>query len=465
MKRHASSLSIFSSKKKEENNILFHGIWLRWGALTQTEKVVCAGIILIPLWWFIGWGLMVFFWLIGVAIYELCYHRKIRLSRPTPEVVAFIIFSFYRTISYALNAPVIVPRVLIDPILTLTCGGLLLWYIQSHNIRVRLQVVAWAFSVLICMMVLWWLFFHFVLSEPYYVPPRTLFAVITNKGTYDPSKLGSVGNYLVPYNLNSQGLGGLLRYTFFFPHPTVSSFAIGFAGLIALDLKNRWWSLPIVTACTFLILVCQARNAWLALSIVLIVRWLITTGKTGGLAFLLSLFAITSFTTLSLPSVTDWISDTYTNTVEATSNFRKDSTDTRSEVYYKTWNKVVEEPFLGHGVNGPPVQPGYEFATIGSESFILGNLLYKSGVLGTGVFLTFYISLLTRLYNTRGDRPLSCFLMLLYFSLASLFTEFLVPEGFIVMLCTMLSNFQEYKLEGYKLKEARKFKPTAFYKN
>ncbi len=459
MKRHVSSLSIFSSHKKEENNTLFRGIWLRWGTLTQAEKVVCAGIILVPLWWSIGWGLMTFFWLVGIAIYELRYHQKIRLSRPSLEVIAFIIFSFYRTISYAQNTSVIIPRVLIDPILTLGCGGILIWYIQSHNIRVRLQTVAWAFSILICTMLLWWLFFHFVLLEPYYIPPRTLFAVITSKGTYDPSKLGSVGNYLAPYYPDSQGLGGLLRYTFFFPHPTVSSFAIGFAGLIALDIKNRWWSLGIVAVCVFLILICQARNAWLALSIVLVVRWLITTGKTGGLAFLLSLFAITSFTTLSLPSVTDWISDTYTNTVEATSNFRKDSTDTRSEIYYKTWNRFIEEPLLGHGVNGPPVQPGYEFATIGSESFVLGNLLYKSGLLGTGVFLIFFISLLTQLYKTRGDRPLCCFLMLLYFSIASLFTEFLVPEGFIIMLCIMLRNFEEYKL-----KQAKKFKSTVSYK-
>ncbi len=447
MKRHASSLSIFSSKKKEENNTLFRGIWLRWGALTQAEKVVCFGIILVPLWWVISWGLMMFFGTLGVAVYELCSHKKIRLSRPSPEVIAFILFSFYRTISYALNAPVVVPRVLIDPILTLSCGGILIWYIQSHNIRVRLQAVAWAFSVLICMMLLWWIFFHFVLSEPYYIPPRTLFAVITGKGAYDRSQLGGIGNYLVPYYLNSEGFGGLLRYTFFFPHPTVSSFAIGFAGLIALDLKNRWWSLSIITVCILLILICQSRNAWLALSIVLAARWLITARKAGGLAFLLTLFAITSFTTLSLPSVTDWISETYTNTVEAGSNFRKDSTDTRNEIYLKTWNKVVEEPFLGHGVNGVTVLPGYEFATIGSESFILGTLLYKSGLLGTGVFLIFFISLLTQLYNTREDRPLCCFLMLLYFSIACLFTEFMVTEGFIVILCMMLSNFDNNKLK------------------
>ncbi|MEO0686196.1 MAG: hypothetical protein AAFY76_14455, partial [Cyanobacteria bacterium J06649_11] len=113
-------------------------------------------------------------------------------------------------------------------------------------------------------------------------------------------------------------------------------------------------------------LICQARNAWLALFVVLVVRWLVTTGKTGGLAFLLSLFAITSFTTLSLPSVTDWIQETSTNTVEATKNFRKDSTDDRYKVYVINWERVIEEPMMGHGVNGPSVTPVYEFAAIGS---------------------------------------------------------------------------------------------------
>lgn len=438
MKRHVSSLSLFSSDKKEENNTLFRGLWLRWGALTQAEKVVCAGIILIPLWWVIGWSLMAFFWVLGIAIYELCCHQKIRLSRPSLEVIAILLFAFYRVISIAQNAPGSSPRDLMNPLIVWGCGGILLWYIQSHKIRVRLQVLAWAFSIVICLMLLWWLFFHFILSEPYYIPPRTFYAAITNKGVYNPSKFGSVGNYLVAYYLNSNGLGGLLRYTFFFSHPTVSSFAIGFAGLMVLDIKNRWWSLPIVAVCGFLILICQARNAWLALSVVLLVRWLITTGKTGGLAFLLSLFAITSFTTLSLPSVTDWITETSTNTVEATSNFRKDSTDDRYKVYVRTWEKVIEEPVMGHGVNGPSVTPGYDFAAIGTESFILGTLLYKSGLIGTMLFMIFFTNFLGLLYKTRQDRPLCCFMMLLYLGLVSLVTEFETSVVFIALICFIL---------------------------
>jgi hypothetical protein len=397
-------------------------------------------------------------WVVGIAIYELRCYKTIRLSRPSLEVIAIIIFAFYRSISYALNSPDIAPRALIDPFLTWGCGGLLLWYIQTHQIRVRLQVAAWAFSITICMMVLFWSFFHFVLSEPYFIPPRTLYASVLDKGAYNPSQFGSVGNFLVPY-YNERGFGGLYRYTFFFPHPTVSSFAIGFAALIALDLKNRLWSLPIVAACAFLILIAQARNAWLALSIVLVIRWLVTTGKTGGLTFLLILLAITSFSTLSLPSVTDYITETYTNTVESTSNLRKASTDDRNKIYQRTWESFVEEPLVGHGVNGPPVTPGYEFARIGTESFVLGTLLYKSGLFGTFVFLTFFTSFLAWLYNTRRDRPFCCFLMLLYFSLSALVTEFLVPEIFIILLCAMMQSPKHNQLE-----KARPVKRLAFHR-
>jgi O-Antigen ligase len=437
MKQHVSLYTNFFQKKQDKDR-LFNGIWLRWQVLTQAERVVCLGILLIPLWWVIGWGNILFLWVIGIAIYELGFYRKIRLSRPSLEVIAIIIFSFYTTISVVLNSPEIAPRTLIDPFFKWGCGGLLLWYIQSHQIRVRLEAIAWAFSVVICMMLVWWSFFRFILSEPYYTPPPTLYALILDKGAYDPWELGSVSNFLVPYYTNRIGFGGLARYTFFFPHPTVSSFAIGFMGLIALDLKNRLWSLPLVTACGFLILICQTRNAWLSLSIVLVIRWLFTFGNTQGLKILFILFAIISFMTLSIPSITDYINDNYNNTVETTSNFRKDSTEIRSLTYQRTWESFIEDPLLGHGINGASLLPGYEFGTIGTESFILGTLLYKSGLLGSGVFITFFTAFVARLYKTREDRPLCCFLMLLYLSIASLVTEFIGPEFSILLIIIML---------------------------
>ncbi|MBW4643616.1 MAG: O-antigen ligase family protein [Goleter apudmare HA4340-LM2] len=431
---------IFKSTSTNANSdVLFQGIWLRWTTLTRAEKVVCIGIICTPLWWFIGWGVIPFLWVVSIAIYEYLVYQKIRLSKPSTEAIAIMLFALNSMVAYTLNSPEFAPRAWINPFLTWGCGGLLLWYLQSHQIRVRLQVAAWAFSVLICMMMLWWLFFHFLLAEPNFIPLRTLYAIIFDKGAYDPSKLGSVGNFLVPYMANENGFGGLRRYTFFFPHPTTSSFVIGFAGLIALDIKKRTWSLPIVAFCSFLIIICQARNSWLALPIVLIVRWLFITGKSKGVTFILMLSAIISFSTLCVPTVTDWLIETRTNTVEATSNFRKDSTEIRNLIYQRTWESVIEEPSLiGRGINGVSVQPGYEFAAIGTESFILGTLLYKSGFLGTGLFLTYFTFFLAGLYKTHSERPSGAFLVLLYLGITSLVTEFDTPTVFLPLISTML---------------------------
>ncbi|WYL94548.1 MAG: O-antigen ligase family protein [Gloeotrichia echinulata IR180] len=429
-----------SSHKHQDSDTLFQGIWLQWGALTQAEKVVCLGIILIPIWWVIGWGMMLLFWVIGIVVYELWSYKSIRLSRPSLQVITIILFSLYRVVSIQINAPESTPRTLLDSFFNFGCAGLLLWYIQSHKIRVRLHVVAWAFSVAVCLMVVWWAFLHFVLSEPYYTPPRTLYAQLMDKGRFDASKLGSVGNFLSPYFPQDKGLGGLVRHSFFFPHPTVSSFVIGFGGLIFLDIKNRCLSRIFAGVCAFLILIAQTRNAWLSLAIVLVIRWIITNGKEKGIRFLLVLSAMIIFTTLSIPQVTNWITESYTTSVESTSNFRKESTEGRQKIYQRTWESFIEEPLWGHGVNGPSVVPGYEFAGLGSESFILGTLLYKSGLVGTGVFLAFYISLLVQLCKTRKDRPLCCFLMLLYFTLASSVTEFLGLELFLLLLCTILQK-------------------------
>jgi hypothetical protein len=443
-----SYFSTFVSRKKHNSDSLFRGIWLRWELLTQAEKVVCLGILLIPLWWCIGWSVILLLWVVGIAAYELFSYKTIRLSRPSLEVIAIIIFSFYRAMTYVINSPDITPRGLIDPFLMWGCGGLLLWYIQTHKIRVRLQVVAWACSVIIALMTVMWLFIHFVLGEPYYNPTRTLFASLTDKGTrFIEGQAGSVANYLAPYDVTEKGFAGLSRFTFFFPHSTISSFFIGFAGLIILDTKKFWWSVVMTLDCVFLIFICQTRNAWLVMPIVLLVGWLIKTGNKGGFAFILMLLATISFTTLSLPSITDYIGDTYTNTVEATSNFRKASTEDRQKIYQRTWESIMEEPFLGHGVNGPSVTPGYDFAKIGTESFILGTLLYKSGFLGTGVFITFLIPLIAWLYKTSEERPLSSFLMLLYIGLTSIVSELQVTEVFLVLLCIVLRD--SYPLKQY----------------
>jgi hypothetical protein len=432
---------VSSSQKNHNSDSLFWGIWLRWEMLTQAEKVVSLSIILIPVWWCIGWNFVPSLLVASIAVYELKKHQTIHIEYPSLSTTALLLFSFYRAFTYIINTPEIAPRALLDPFLFWGCSGILLWYIQSYNIRIRLHVAAWAFSFVICTMLLWWSFFNFVLNEPYFVPSRTLTATLLDKNTsYHPTLMGSISNFLVPYYVGERGIGGFLRYTLFFPHPTVSSFAIGFAGLIVLDTKKPLWYLPVCLVCTFLILIAQARNAWLALSFVLVVRVLFTSRKVGGIVFFLSLMAVTSFITISVPTINDFLTETFTNTMEATSNFRKDSTDVRNDIYLRTWERVIEEPLIGHGINGSPVLPGFEYALIGTESFVLGTLLYKSGLIGSSIFMTFFISLITKLYQTRKDRPLSCLLMLIYLSLSSLVTEFITPEIFIVLLCVMMHH-------------------------
>ncbi|MEH1801557.1 MAG: O-antigen ligase family protein [Nostoc sp.] len=444
------SFKAFTSKTNSSSQKLFSNILIRWQVLSHAEKVVYLGIILIPLWWVISWGMMLFFWVIGIAIYELYNYKIIRLSKPSLEVIAILLFSFYRIVSLAVNSEDITLRLLLDVLLNFGSAGLLLWYIQSQKIRVRLEVVTSAFFIVICLMLVWWAFFHFVLSEPYYTPSKTLYALFMDKGVYHPNQLGSVGNFLVPYYPADKGFAGLARHTFFFPHPTVSSFVIGFAGLTFLDIKNRYFSLVLASICALLILIAQTRNAWLALSTVLIIRWLFVSGKERGITFLIMLFAITIFTTFSIPQVTDYVTETYTHSIEATNNLRKESTEGRQLIYERTWEQFLEEPLVGHGVNGAAVVPGYEFAKIGTESFILGSLFYKSGLLGTGVFIIFFISFLAQLYKTRHDRPICCFMMLLYLTLASSVTEFLGPELFIPLLCTMLqiTNTNQLKIKS-----------------
>lgn len=411
------------------------GIWLRWDVLTQAERFVCVSIVLIPLWWWIGWGYIPLLLLFSIISYELLNHGGLRLQRPSLTVVSVIAFGLYRLVGSNLSE--IAVNSVLNPIAFWICGGLILWYIQSNDIRVRLQVVGWACSVSVAQMIVFWLVVHFVFSEPHYAPYRTLIASLTGKAEQFLPGAGN-GNYLRPYEPYEKGLGGLARFSFFFSHPEVSSFVVSFTGLLALDLRNRFWSLLLLGACSFLLVICQTRSAWLSFPILLVVRWLFTTGKIWGPSIVCTLFAVASFVTLSLPPVTDALINTYTHTVEATGNFRQESTEGRAKIYERTLEDFWEAPFLGHGVNGPTVVPGYDPARIGSHSFILGTLLYKSGLLGTAIFLTFWTSFIVWLYNTRVGRSACCFLILIYFSLSSLVTEFEIVTLLLFLLCTII---------------------------
>lgn len=418
-----------------------HGL-IRWQALSGTERFVCISIILVPLWWVISWSYAPLLITIGIFTYQLVRYKSLGLSHPSLSAIALLVFAVYQVILYRLNVPDGGPAGLLVPMQLWGSAGLLLWYVQSHQIRVRLPVIAWGFSMVALQATCYWLFAHFVLSEAYYTPVPNLLARLLDKGTtYSSGKLGSVGNFLTPYIPDAKAFAGLVRYAFFFPHPTISSFFFGFSFLIALDLRNRILSFWLTGSSSFLILICQSRNIWLTLPIVVLLRWILTTGRTRGLAFLMALAATASFVMLSIPAVTDLVTDKVTATADSASDLRKASTEDRNKIYSRTWENIVEEPpIIGHSVPGPEVNPGYQFARIGTESFILGSLLYKAGFLGTGLFLTFLVSFSSWLYKTREDRPLCCFLILLLLSLSSAVTEFLPTEALILILCTIASN-------------------------
>lgn len=431
----------FKPADPQPDRLFYRGL-LRWQALTGAERFVSVAIGLVPLWWMISWGYVPLFLTIGVFAVQFLRHRQFGLTRPSLAVVALLLMTGYLIALQQYKGVAAGPSALISPMQLWGSAALMLWYIQSHEIRVRLPVIAWSFSLVAAQAVLYWLVVHFALGEPFFVPvPNLMARLLGNATRFESSALGSVGNFLNPYNPSTRGPGNLVRYTFFFPHPTNSSLVFGFIVLLALDLKNRIWSSSVIFASSFLILVCQSRNVWVMLPIVVLLHWLITTGKARGLAVLLAILSITSFVTLSIPQVTDLIADRAATTAEATSNLRRASTDDRQEIYVKTWESITTEPpIIGHAVPGAEVNPGYEFARIGTESFILGTLLYKSGFLGTGLFLAFLISFLTWLHRTRHDRPLCCFLMLLLLGLASMVTEFLPMDTLLLILCSLVST-------------------------
>jgi hypothetical protein len=428
--------------KAEQDQQLFQKGLIRWRALSGAERFVCVVMSLAPLCWMFGWSYAPLTLTIGIFVYQLGRYGNLGLKRPSLPVIALLVFTAYSTVLYKFNVPDGGPAGLIGPMQLWGTAGLLLWCVQSHRIRVRVPVVAWGFSIIVLEAVCYWLFAHFVLGETSFTPIRTIMATFLDKGeTYSSAKLGSVGNFLVPYTSEVKGFGGLVRYAFFFPHPTTASFVFSFAVLVALDLKNRTWSRCVIGAAIFLILICQSRNLWLSLTIVVLIRWLMVTGRTKGIAFLMAFFAAASFAVLSVPAITNSLADKIETTTEDASNLRKSSTEDRNKIYSRTWETIVEEmPVIGHSLPGPEVTPGYEFARIGTESFILGTLLYKSGFLGTGMFLTFLVPYLSWLYQTRRDRPLCSFLMLLLMGLACTVTEFLSTEALTLTLCTIMTT-------------------------
>jgi hypothetical protein len=434
-----------NSKAKDES--LFSGVWLRWGALNTAEKVVCTNIALIPAWWFIGlleyMPLLLF---LGIGLYEWRQYGKLRLKYPSFVVISlFAFYGYYFTDIFLLffnEHPAIAlpsgdPRnpTLNELIKTAFQFSIpsLVWYIQSNNIRVRLEAVAWACSVCIIQILVLWIVVETLFPIAFDSPPRSLYAALTGKPKGYIDGMGSA-NYLQFYDRRR-------RFIFFFGNNQPAAAFLGLVILIALDLKNRLWSLLLLAACVFLLILTETRSVWVALPAVALLHILFTANKVVGNWLVFSLIALVSFSTFSVPPITNSIFAISNDTATAVGDYRAGSTEVRSEVYTQTLEEIPNKLFWGHKVKGEEVSTAVGNGTgpeVGTHSFILGDLLYQGGLVAAGIFTAFWTSLFMWFYNTRIGRPQFCFSVLILFSLISAvsFLHWMLSMG--TLLCMVI---------------------------
>jgi len=401
-----------SSVQPVQTDKLFFRFWIRWQALTVGERFVCANIILIPVWWVAGiYKYMTFLLLSCVAVYEWRQHGEIRLKLPSTPVVALFAFGIYQIGQILANYS--------DPgrssfngvFFSWFCYAFFLWYIQSNNVKIRIEVVAWACTVSVIQMIGFWFLLQFVLPEHLFKPP----SIPSLSGLL---RSGGEEGLLAPY----QGdLTGYYRLSLFFTSAQFFSLLVACIGLVALEIKNRIWSLLLLLACVFLIVLSLSRVTFAAFPIVVVLRYLFSTfNKPQNRPIFFGLMAVASFTLLFFPLVADPLVEKYNSLTESVAEYRSASTEQRLEIYRLTWKAIQENPYWGHVGKGDYISlAGGEQNVIGSHSVILGALMYNNGLVGTGIFAVFWISLFIWLYKTRAGRPLACFCVLILFTLSS----------------------------------------------
>ena len=426
---------------------LFTGIWIRWDALTPAEKIVCASIVLLPVWWLVGLiNYLLLSLALGIVVSEWWHHRKLSLKRPSWAVIAllaFYVYDFLDTLLITLNVywTIDIPTDLdVNPNNVVKSAfqfaiPFLVWYIQSNNVKVRLEVVAWACSISVIQMFFGWLLVQFAFPGWIDNPPRNLYAILTGKGSFNPEDVGGWTNYLAYYDED--------RVRFFFGHYQAAAAFLGFVSLVAVDLKNRLWSCFLLAICAFLLILIGSRSVWLSLPVALSIRLFLTAIKLRLTALVFAFLACFSFVTLSLTPITDMIFATYTDTASAVAEARAGSTEARSKVYKATLAEIPERPIFGHKVEGPPAMGGASVFVavpprIGSHSFILGDLLYKKGALGVVLFASFWASLIAWFYETRYTRPICWFPILALFTLQSAVTIIQFTMAVCTLLCMLL---------------------------
>jgi O-Antigen ligase len=430
----------------DQQTVLFRGIFLRWQALTRAEQVVCLGIVLIPLWWLWGWSFLILVLAIAIVGYEFKQRGQFLLGSPSAVVLAAFAYGLHSILLEYFygelhGESILNLRSLLGTLDTWAGGGLILWYIQSRNIRVRPVVVAWAFSVVVLQMFLAWAFIVGILHQAAYTVPRSIFGMLTAKGEAFVPGAGNT-NYLLPYFDQDASVPGFVRYGFFFHGPESLALVAAFICLLAAELKSKVWSLSLFGSSGFILLLSGTRSVWLALPSVLMVRWVLVARKTFGIGFLCALLAVMSFTTLSVPPVTKLVFGASQGAASSTANFRGDSTKVRQEIYERTWEEIERgttgDWILGRVKAGEEVLPGYAPAVVGSHSFYLGTLLYRRGILGTVIFLGYWASLIGWFYQTRQTRLQCCLLLCVLLSLTWCVMAFESVTMPLTFICAVL---------------------------
>lgn len=300
-----------------------------------------------------------------------------------------------------------------DILILYFCPSIWLWYIQSNNIKLRLEVVAWACTISVLQIFVFWVLLQFIILDTVFWPARlrTVSGILTGRGVGEANK----NFYLLPF-LPRTLVGDVNRFSFFFIFPEFFAVFVGFISLVALELKNRWRSCLLLITCVFLLFLSATRMVWVALPLVIGLRYLfIALSKRWGTQGVLALIAIASFVTFSMPPATDAIVGKFTNSVQTVNEVREDSSEVRFEIYRQTWLGIQENPFWGYISKGEPIS-ATKSSSVGSHSAILGSLLYRTGVIGTLMFAVFWVSLLLWLYETRASRPLIAFCMMSFYT-------------------------------------------------
>lgn len=425
---------------------LFSGLRLRWQVLTNAERVVCLGIVLTPLWWLWGWNYLILFLAVGIAIYQWRTYGALKLNRPGWHVYllwATGIYGLLQQFFYGSMTGIAVldPRTVVLAISNVFGTGFILWYIQEHRIAVRPQVVFWSISVLILQIFCLWAVIFFVKGQGFYVPPRSILGTLTGKGEVFVPGMGNT-NFLLPYLPEDRSIAGFVRYVFFFHGPESTALVMGFVALMALDIRQHTWKWTLLGFTLFFLLLTGTRSVWISLPVVLILRFLMVAGRGWGGWVVCAMIACISFTTLSLPSVTNFIEDMTHNTASNTANFRGDSTEVRGLIYRQTWEEFTQaseaKVLLGHVETGEGVAPGYAPAVVGSHSFYLGSLLYRRGVVGSILFLAYWSCLIQWFFRTRRGRPSCSILVFALFSLTFVVMEMETVVTPLIMLCAAM---------------------------